>query len=62
VDKAFSNITRGQKLMTDSMYRINTLQESLPQDKSSITRENHLNKGEDVIKIFNSLSYNIHNL
>jgi hypothetical protein len=48
--------------MTDSMYRINTLQESLPQDKSSITRENHLNKGEDVIKIFNSLSYNIHNL
>jgi len=62
VDKAFSNITRGPKLMTDSMYRINTLQESLPQDKSSIPRENHLNKGEDVIKRFNSLSYNIHNL
>jgi hypothetical protein len=62
VDKAFSNITRGQKLITDSMYRINTLQESLPQDKSSITRDNHLNKSEDVIKRFNTLSYNIHNL
>lgn len=34
VDKAFSNIARGQKLITDSMYRINTLQESSPQDKS----------------------------
>lgn len=44
------------------MYRINTLQESLPQDKSSITRDNHLNKSEDLIKRFNTLSYNIHNL
>ena len=32
VDEAFSNITRGQKLISDSMYRIKSLQESLPQD------------------------------
>lgn len=50
VDKAFSNITKGKKLMTDSMYRINTLQESLPQGKSTITRENYLNNAEDTIK------------
>lgn len=36
-DKAFSNITRGQKLLTDSMYKVNTLRESLPQDKSRFT-------------------------
>ena len=62
VDKAFSNIRKGQKLMADSMYRINTLQDTLPQDKSSITRQNNLDKAEDVINRFNSLSHNIETL
>lgn len=62
VDKAFSNIVRGQKLLTDSTYKLNSLQESLPENKSTITRENQLNNGEETIKKFNTLSYNIENL
>lgn len=62
VDKAFSNIVRGQKLLTDSRYKISSLQESLPEDQFTITRENYLNKGEETLKKFNTLSYNIGNL
>ena len=59
VSTVLSEIARAQKKLTDSMFKVNSLKEYLPEHRSRPLWERHSNNAEETVKKFNSLSDNI---
>lgn len=61
VSTVLSEIARAQKKLIDSMFKVNSLKEYLPEHRSRPLWERHSNNAEETVKKFNSLSDNIAN-
>lgn len=59
VSTVLSEIARAQKKLIDSMFKVNSLKEYLPEHRSRPLWERHSNNAEETVKKFNSLSDNI---